>query len=231
MDYYEKKISYVPVDVDVFRYIIKISGHTLSDFEELTPLHISKRTIVNQLKDNRLRKDYLYAIAEYINVDPDLLSGEIFRGLDMGKAKMQYLEAIALDDYPFMFKLEENACLFFSGLVEKMASTLGFSCPVKEDDLRARLKMEIELLDAIYPIFQKYLQSTDESADLLERMHQRLKSAIIYETRTANVEDMRQKLIDGAPHWCDRDKIRDLNFIDLVGLYLEIFGDDKKAAD
>ena len=230
MSGYKKVIEYIPVDPEVFYYVLNKAGYSLSDFESLKP-PVVKRAVKYQLKRNHLRKENLYAIAKEIDVNPSILSGNFFQDKELAEKK-HFIDIISFENFPFLsYEERERTLLKLDESLQGIADILGFTFS-ENISLEHKYQMETEVLDAAFALFQKYTcpqKTLSVSTRRLELLKESLDFKITQARIQCKVNETRQQLItETAENITDKVQINQMKPLDVIAFDQKRRGITKK---
>ena len=166
----KKPVKKVPVYKNTFLAVLKLYNSSIRELgrlQEARELDIcTEKNLRIQLNDEPcgLRPQYLYAIAEYYNIDPRVLSGQHFpkrlHKLDVNyQAKL--LKDFPFKDYPYVReKMDERTLRTDEELIGQILPTFAISySQYVEKDEAAKYNFRHELFEAILGIITKHFAS------------------------------------------------------------------------
>lgn len=104
---YMSKKKMVSINPDVFKKIVKMKKMHLKDIIDANPNICYERTLFRSLQNKRMDPELLDKVALYLNVDPELLSGNLHSQADIVDDpyfKQLYLNSLTPENYPYFKK-------------------------------------------------------------------------------------------------------------------------------
>ena len=100
------------INKDVFKKILKIKKSTIPKLGEELSIECSEKTIRRSLGKGEMRKQYLHQIAKFLDVDYDLLTGDMvamaFQTKDPVIKKVCLSPLTHVEDYPYISEDESR---------------------------------------------------------------------------------------------------------------------------
>lgn len=225
------KKKMISINPDVFKKIVKMKKMHLRDIIDASPNICYERTLFRSLQNKRIDPELLDKIAQYLNVDPELLSGKLHSKADMYDNpyfKRLYLNSLTPENYPY-FK-EEIRKSGNGKMRDALAKIfLMFEMDIKQyDELTEEEKCHFQrdFLESVGMVIQRYF-SKDGYGD--KEMPGFWKELVLLEGMIDDFEvehyantAVRQKYIKCPPEGHTRKQIENMTPEQLIDLDMKV---------
>lgn len=170
------RIKKIEVDEKVYEMTLRWLGKTKTEVgmgfascDEIDPnLRRTGRSLQSAFKKGKMRHDVFKALAKYIDIDPDYLSGKRFRdvrALDIpGPMKRALIEGMTPDKFRYGVRDARDASHRY---LEDILALHGISrTQLKELGKERELELALQIEYAVVPVLCKYFEKNAEGTNL-----------------------------------------------------------------
>lgn len=238
----KNKIYKEIIDKKIFRDVLKYKKSSIRKLGEVDEIDCTERTIRRSLNEGKMTPKFLEQIAEYLDIDPRFLSGQLHRerremietleNKTLGKIFFYNLHPA---EYPYFRKeqddlLKESIAMF----LKKLFSLFDISyAQFEEMDFEKQYEVQYDLFEAIKTVISKHFkQDGYGNKDMfnLDKITSDLDSYYENYYRQKNAdEQLREKFLSNPPRGYTKNKILTMTPEELIDL--DMWKDYKPSED
>lgn len=219
----KNKVEMRSINKEIFIKVLKIKESSIRKLGKESSIQITERTIRRSLNDGRMRDCNVRDIAQFLNVDPRVLTGEIFS--THGFFDFDPLEH--LEAYPYSREEEDKyRSASIKETISRILSTFNRSYIQYEAlNINEQYEFEIEVLGSMFSVIEKYFprnlygeENAVEDIDLIiDLSYERDMEKELQKADT----DIRKKYMITPPEGYTSEQIKDLPREQIYGIFMD----------